>query len=102
MHFKLGDGRVTAAIDVERELISGKDTAFVSLAFCCPNDQFSRKKGRLISEGRLGAGKIFCEVPLVPGERVKSQVMAHLRQNILQNEMAPTAWGRNAAPPAVQ
>jgi len=47
MHLRVGDGRVSAYLEVE----GAKGEA--SLAFCSPQDQFNRKIGRNIAEGRM-------------------------------------------------
>ncbi len=83
MHFELNGGRVTAAIQVENQI------AEVGLAFCSPQDQFARKRGRLIAEGRLNAGKAFCYVPVNPGDRAKEKVMAWLREYLPTSQSAP-------------
>jgi len=90
MHFELGGGRVTAAVEV------ADGAAKVGLAFCSPRDQFERRKGRLISEGRLAAGKHFCELPLVPDERVKKQVLDHLMATFHGAEGVPQ-WVSDSA-----
>jgi hypothetical protein len=51
-----GDGALTAAIRLCQD---SNDSVDVAVAFCSPKDQFSRKKGRLIAEGRLRSGKLF-------------------------------------------
>jgi hypothetical protein len=76
MHFKLGEGRATAAIWVKPG--DNLDRAEVGLAFCSPKDRFTRRIGRAIAEGRLKAGKPFCKITLVPEKRVKAQVHAAL------------------------
>lgn len=54
IHFMLGKGRVTAAVRK-----GAGNTVAIGAAFCSPNDQFSRKRGRKIAEGRLDKGKVF-------------------------------------------
>ena len=57
VHFYIGQGRATAAI---RKVADNYH--HVAVSFCSPNDQFSRKKGRLIAEGRLNKGKPLCSL----------------------------------------
>jgi len=55
MHMDLGIGRATIAI----QKIDGEKRIRVAAAFCSPHDQFSRKKGRLIADGRLDCDKLL-------------------------------------------
>lgn len=55
MHMEIGKGRATLAI----QQIDGEKRVRVAAAFCSPHDQFSRKKGRLIADGRLGIDKLL-------------------------------------------
>ena len=89
MHMKVGDtgGYVTAAIAVDG------DAARFGLAFCVPGDQFSRKRGRVISEGRLRVGKDHA-ISLVAGQRVKSQVAAAIKE-LVKAGQAPW-WAQEA------
>lgn len=48
-----GGGRATIAVEVIRET----GMVMYGVAWCSPKDQFSKKKGRLIADGRLDAGK---------------------------------------------
>ena len=73
MHFDLGTGRVTTAIKVEEH--GSYTVAFIAAAFCSPKDQFNRKKGRLISEGRLNARKHVFELTLPSEDRVHAHVV---------------------------
>jgi len=71
MHFKLGKGRATAAIQTVTE---GHPVAYVAVAFCSPKDQFCRRTGRLIAAGRLKKHKFFWELTVNPKYPVKEQV----------------------------
>jgi len=61
MHMQLGAGHITLAV---RAMPDEVGAYVVGAAFCSPKDQFSKKKGRLIAEGRLTVGKVFCCVTL--------------------------------------
>jgi len=56
MHIKLGSGYATIAIH------SNGLVAEYATAFCSPKDQFVRRKGRLIAEGRLAAHRDWAQV----------------------------------------
>lgn len=47
LHMDIGDGKATAAYTVTGGRV------FFTLAFCSPEDQFSRKIGRAIASGRM-------------------------------------------------
>lgn len=87
MHFDIGPGRVTAAIRADDK------EAEIGLAFCSPEDQFSRKRGRLIAEGRLNVGKSL-RLFLDPDKRVKAQVMGWLREYLPTSQTVP--WWVNS------
>jgi hypothetical protein len=36
----------------------------IAVAICSPRDQFRRKKGRMIAEGRLKANKVYTSIPI--------------------------------------
>ena len=36
----------------------------IAVAICSPKDQFRRKKGRMIAEGRLKANKLYLHMPI--------------------------------------
>ena len=76
MHPYVANGRATAAID-----ISNLENIRVAFAFCSPKDQFSRKKGRLIAEGRLRAGVTHIEFAADPDIPIKAQVMNELAED---------------------
>ena len=78
MHPFIGDGRATAAID-----ISDTESIKVAFAFCSPKDQFSRKRGRLISTGRLDAGVVHMEFPDDGLQAIKAQVMTNLMEDLM-------------------
>lgn len=87
MHMDAGDGRVTAAIDIKSE---GQEVAYVGLAWCSPLDQFSRRKGRLISSGRLRKDKHFFRLVLDPAKKVSDQVATAIAESIQEgNENLP-------------
>lgn len=74
MHPYLGWGRATLAImhDVET------GGTVVGVAYSSPKDQFSRKRGRLIAEGRAHVGSFFgFDFVADPSRRVKEQVYEH-------------------------
>lgn len=57
----VGWGRAAIAVEVFPEL----RVAGVGVAWCSPKDQFNRKKGRMIAEGRLQrGGNAYYEIPL--------------------------------------
>lgn len=90
MHFKLGKGRVTAAIEVEGQ------TASVGLAFCSPKDQFERRRGRLIAGGRLKAGVVFM-VWIPPDQRLKKQIYKVLLPAFTHKFADVPSWVRYGA-----
>lgn len=69
-HFDQG-GAFTAAISIEGALVR------VAFAFCSPKDNFSKKKGRLISTGRLNAGKHPIEFLDNEKHPIKQQVLEY-------------------------
>ena len=48
-----GGGRASIAVEVDKET----SIVMYGVAWCSPKDQFNRKKGRMIAEGRLMSGK---------------------------------------------
>ena len=89
MHLDIGAGRVTAAIDIKSE---GQEVAYIGLAFCSPVDQFSRKKGRLISSGRLRKDKHFFRLIIDPAKKVSDQVAEALEASVLSKDEALPHW----------
>lgn len=85
MHLKHAAGRITVAFQVEEKI------AKVALAFCSPRDQFSRARGRLISEGRLKADKVALHVTLAEDTRAKEQVQEALMQVLPTLDCYPVA-----------
>ena len=72
---------VTAAFEETPDL--GKDCYAVGLAFCSPKDQFSRKKGRLIAEGRMAKDPWVLEPGeggLDPNKTVAQQIFEAIEQ----------------------
>lgn len=55
-HVKIGEGWVTGAMSVHGDYMD------VAVALCSPEDQFSRRKGRLIAGGRLAKGLKFARL----------------------------------------
>lgn len=51
-HPYIGRGRATLAMEVSHD----HSEVLVGVAFCSPNDQFRRDKGRMIAAGRLERG----------------------------------------------
>lgn len=51
IHPQVGEGRATIAFREADE--AGVTEITYTVAYCSPKDQFARKKGRLIAEGRL-------------------------------------------------
>ncbi len=45
-YYNIGNGRVSLSVNVDNDLIS------VGVAYCSPNDQFSKSRGRAIALGR--------------------------------------------------
>ena len=87
MHIPWLGGQVTAAINIKNE---GSEVAYVGLAFCSPVDQFSKRKGRLISAGRLRKDKHFFRLVLNPAKKVSDQVATALEESIKDgNEKLP-------------
>ena len=86
-------GKVTAAIDIKTEAVSrsrGAEVAYIGLAWCSPVDQFSRKRGRLISAGRLRKNKHFFRLVLDPTKKLGEQVIKALDDSITEgNEKLP-------------
>lgn len=89
MHFKIKENRVTAAIKVK------DDVAHVALAFCCPRDQFSKKLGRIIAEGRLAHKGPHFTWPVSPDRRTKEQVHEFILAAVeAGSETFPAAWAQ--------
>jgi hypothetical protein len=101
MHMPIGNGFVTVAIRAEKRWPSVRSRKCeIGLAFCSPRDQFSRKKGRLIAEGRLDKhGGIT--IPLVEGERVKKQVRNYVIKQIVLGSWGPQ-WVYRSSTPVVK
>ena len=99
MHLEVGEGMVTAAIAISKE-DDGKETAHVSVSFCSPNDQFSKKKGRLAAAGRvqkalagkLSAKKFFQSMPLDPDQQVSTQVRDAIKECVRQKDKRFPSW----------
>lgn len=74
----LGAGRAAVAVQVFREL----KTVGVGVAWCSPKDQFNRKMGRRIAEGRLlRAGNMYYELPY-SGEPTRKQIVEQVVNTI--------------------
>lgn len=84
---KYGKTRATAAID-----ISNLDNIRVAFSFCSPKDQFSRKKGRLISTGRLQAGVTHMDFGDNGESPIKEQVMSFFEEDIMSNAEYLPNW----------
>lgn len=80
MHLHANKGRITAAIDVDST--RKNKIANIALAFCSPKDQFCRKTGRLISEGRLSKGKYFYQISLDSTKGVKDTIRQAIYKDI--------------------
>lgn len=93
MHLRLGNGFVTAAFQTVTE---GFTTAYVSLAFCSPKDQFCRRTGRLIASGRLKKHKFFWELTVDPEKNIKKQIQSALWRS--QGAERFPSWASYAAP----
>lgn len=97
MHVHVGKGRATVAISHEK----GAKEATVAVAFCSPNDQYKREKGRLISSGRLNKeGKYFFKVGLDGQSPIKLQVSNILEAMLAEESNAPKwAFGQKVTGP---
>ena len=92
MHSKVGTGHITSAFTV----VDGQ--VHVALAFCSPLDQFSRRKGRLISGGRLDKEKTFCSFSLDPGGKTKKQVRDHVHATMQDHQERLPLWLQDRFP----
>ena len=87
MHIPLGSGFVTVAIGVDL----GDGTRKLGLAFCSPNDQFSRKRGRLIAEGRMASANSLL---LPPGDQpLKARARERIKFALASHQVGPK-WAR--------
>jgi hypothetical protein len=74
-HFEFYDGHITVAYQLDDNRDSEQRYVRAAAAFCSPYDQFTKKKGRLISEGRLKAGKcVDAIMPVIVEENFQYQV----------------------------
>ena len=92
MHLHAGGGRVTAAISIEDGPGCGhgadsSKVANIGLAFCSPKDQFCRKTGRLISEGRLKKGKFSYSILLEGQTGIKDEIRRTLYKDLESGEV---------------
>lgn len=82
MHLHANSGRITAAIVLDGDKEQGTSVAHVSMSFCSPKDQFCRKTGRTIAEGRLKKKKFIYSIPLGDTKGVKDMVRQTIYQHI--------------------
>jgi len=73
MHLDLDEGKVTFAFKVRGNL------THVGAAWCSPTDQFNRKLGRAIAEGRLDADKCLWKLETA-GCTTRAQIKARIRE----------------------
>lgn len=87
MHPKVGKGRMTLAMIVtptpDDELVAN-----VGLSFCSPKDQFCRKTGRTIAEGRLSKGKHTITV-LLPKDATQNEFLRRVKLGIRGLDILP-------------
>ncbi len=91
IHLTLGEGRVTLAYRHDEK--QGDDS--YAAAFCSPKDQFWKKKGRLIAQGRLDTGKILW-FGKCPSDKRHEYVLASLKNLVEINDSAIPRWLREA------
>lgn len=85
------NGRVSVAIRYTPKF-NGEQDAELAFAFCSPEDQFVRSKGRACAHGRLDSSQVLL-MPIKPGERIKDKAMSILSEMIADG-WAP-AWTCN-------
>lgn len=90
MHLTVGKGRATAAISIVKE--EDLEVAYVGMSFCSPLDQFCRKKGRLIAEGRLNKEKHLYTITLDPDKQVSVQVRQAIENSIESSDERFPHW----------
>lgn len=97
MHLHANCGRITAAINIDDTTHSDDGIKFanVSLAFCSPKDQFCRKTGRLIAEGRLKKGKFLYRIPIGDAKGIKDTIRKTI-YNDLKDGIVPESpqWAK--------
>lgn len=94
MHMKVGEGRVTFAIR-----FCGEDLFLIAAAFCAPGDNFSRKVGRYISEGRLSTGNGIWSLYVGDDKSckyVKNLVKDKLWQDAMNGSPLVPSWVKKA------
>ena len=90
-HMSLGTGKATVAIRVDEDTPSHR-VARVGLATCSPKDQFSRKRGRAIAEGRLQARKFFMQLTVADGTNVKQEVAKAIKAQARGKSLRLPSW----------
>jgi len=88
MHMDLGEGKATFAIMMDDEA----GTAYIGASFCSPRDQFSRKKGRLVSAGRAGKGKHLFEIQTSSARKVRDQVREQITACVEDRDKRFPTW----------
>lgn len=84
-------GHVTVAYEVEGTKLT------MALAWCSPNDQFSKKVGRAISSGRLERGVGYLEVDLTEDRYDQLSEYEVINDNLYWLRLASTLvprWAR--------
>lgn len=93
-HVQLKEGAITLAIEIEGDIID------YAAAFCSPKEQFNRRKGRKIAEGRLMKGKSWSFKIEQPDTRegfynyVKDKTFMHFLHTIESEPTIAPQWLR--------